>query len=93
MATVTESLDAAIESWCRLKPNQYGVNDPLATLWSKGGQPGGYDPQGILQLLDCLYRRKRFRECEWALNMTTGMFRQGGGLQTYKDLFVHLENC
>lgn len=93
MATVSESLSNAIESWCGLTPIQYAPTDGLSTLWTRTGNPAPYDSAGIRSLMECIYRRHIFRDCEQALNMTIGMFQTGGGLQTRRDLFLHLENC
>lgn len=93
MATVSESLDAAIFSWCGLRPDQYSVTEPLSGLWARSGNSGSYDKQGIIALLDCIYRRDIFRTCERALNMTVGMFQTNGRLQDYQSLYDRLRNC
>lgn len=93
MASVSESLSNAIETWCGLRPTQYAQTDALSTLWARSGTPSPYDSPGIRSLMECIYRRHVFSNCPQALNMTIGMFQTGGGLQTRRDLFLHLENC
>jgi hypothetical protein len=93
MPSVSESLDDAIETWCGLNPMQYPFNVALSVLWARTGSPSPYDPAGIQALLGCIYSRPVFLHCPQALNMTIGMFRGGGGLQTKSELFLHLQNC
>lgn len=93
MPSVSESLSGAIESWCGLRPTQYAQTDALSTLWARSGNPAQYDSAGIRLLMQCIYRRQVFGTCGQALDMTIGMFQAGGGLQTRRDLFLHLQNC
>ena len=92
MASASESLDDAIESWCGLKPIDYAPAAAFSGLWARTGNPMAYDSAGIESLITCIYRRPVFQDCEMP-RVTVGMFQAGGGLQTKRDLFMHFENC
>lgn len=95
MATVTQSLAGAIESWSELKPTDFSLDDALSDLWGRTGSPFPFEDVGIELLIKSIRRRKLFKNCEQASedNMRVGMFRAGGGLKSFRTLFEHLENC
>lgn len=88
-----DAVDQAVENWCGLEPIDYAPTDALSTLWGRSGRQGAYEDIGIRSLIHCVRQENVFNGCAQAKEMTVGMFRAGGGLQTKRDLFKHLENC
>lgn len=93
MSSVNSALNDAIESWCGLKPIDYGPTDALSGLWTKSGHPSQYDAVGISSLMVCIRRRDVFKNCILAKIMVVDMFQVGGELQTKQDLFSYLRTC
>jgi len=86
-----QQLAGVIDRWRGFEDDDYGMGKKLQDLWEEAHPVSpAYDDPGILSLVELL--TKEFL-CQKAQELHRGYFVEGGGLQTFGQLYDYLEEC
>ena len=86
-----QQLGGVIDRWRGIEDDNYGMGKKLQDLWEEAYPVSpAYDDPGILSLVELL--AKEF-PCQKAQELRRGYFVEGGGLQTFGQLYDYLEQC
>lgn len=95
MESVYDHLSEVIRLWCRLPKDTYGPGRTLKRMWvDEWGVGEPYYTEGVRELIKLIYEDKFFSDCNGHTKLKYTMFNpNGGGIQTFRDLYKHLRPC
>ena len=91
---VYQALERVVDQWVGLEAGTYGTGSSLQDMWTDAHPVSpDYDPHGILNLIGHIHGEPIFQACPKAMGLDRGYFVEGGGIQTFGNLYDYVEEC